>query len=70
MEKKHKVFVVFGTRETIMDEGKSSICKYSFSTVQEKNAFLQGIAAAEGWMETSVFDSRKDATEYVKETKR
>lgn len=63
-----EVYIVWGTSQTIRDNGEASISGYKFDTPEELEAFLLGVDAGCGWMEYEQFDSREEALEFVKES--
>lgn len=67
MKTKHRVFIVFGEKNTVAENASSgsAISEYEFNTKVELDAFLQGVDAASGWMEYANFKTEKEAKEYV-----
>lgn len=68
----YTTYVVFGDSDAVSDQINSGsepndlVCPYSFETRIELDAFLMGIAAHDGWIEVSTFDSEDEAIEEIK----
>ena len=73
---KHKVWFVWGS-EAVRDylnwkeKPKSStdnlnLSEYEFDTEAEVNAFLEGVDAANGWLEYHQIDTQKEADKILK----
>lgn len=62
-----KVFVVWGGRSTVAEEGDRAIRTYQFATLVERDAFLLGVTEAEGWMDAYTADTYEEAQAHVTE---
>lgn len=65
--KTFKVWVVWGADSTIRDNPDCKPSCYSFKTEAEQNAFMEGVDAATGWMESSVHFTEEQALEAIAE---
>jgi hypothetical protein len=63
--KKFTTWIVVGSNSSIQDMKEDAIKEYVFDTQAELNAFLEGINAAEGWLEVSYYNNEQEAKEHV-----
>jgi hypothetical protein len=63
--KKFKTYIIWGSH--FEEEHAKNPCEYSFDTKAELDAFLQGVDAANGWMEYQTFDSKKEHSKWFKD---
>jgi len=63
--KKHTVTVIWGesdsrrAAEGEWNELENGPCDYSFNTLAEENAFLEGVDAASGWLEHYILGTQE-----------
>lgn len=71
-EKPFRIYLVLGEKNTISSltqdgQLERPITEYAFATQAELQAFVEGIDAMEGYLESATFDSKQEALDYIKE---
>jgi hypothetical protein len=64
-KRKYRLWVVWGSRDTIRDNQTGCQQEYEFNTRRELAAFLQGVAEGSGWDDCTTFPTEADADQYV-----
>jgi len=66
---KHKVWIVWGEEDTILENGENCIAGYEFATPKEVDAFLLDVSEGAEGQEVVQADTKKEAKQIVADIK-